>query len=283
MHLALSGKLGSGKSTVCGLMNREYGFEVYSTGKIQRSIAEKMGITTLELNRRMAEDPGLDHEIDDAVTEISRARAGESILFDSRMAWHFAVNAFKVYMYVDPTVAAKRVMGDDRGSVERYACTEEARAQLSARSAEENRRYKEIYGVDNFDYRNYDLIIDSTSALPGELAALINQKFRLREKGVFLSPKCLFPTALPEGDESEKIFICTDGTYNYITRGHAAFAALKSEKLVEAALETDENNIAAAFANAKRGGKKLLGYYRDIIGAEYESTPEIYIRRTTRK
>ena len=119
MQIAFSGKLGSGKSTVCGILKEKYGYEIYSTGTVQRKIAEEMGITTLELNVRMASDPALDHIIDDTVTKISRERKGDKLIFDSRMAWHFAENTFKIYMYVDPTVAAKRVVAADRGNVEK--------------------------------------------------------------------------------------------------------------------------------------------------------------------
>lgn len=173
MQIALSGRLGSGKSTVCVILKEKYGYEIYSTGTVQRKIAEEMGITTLELNKRMMSDPKLDHVIDDTVTKISRERKDEKLIFDSRMAWHFAENTFKVYMYVDPTVAAERVFIADRGSVEKYESVNDAKDQLLARTFEENKRYKAIYGVDNLDLNNYDLVIDSTSASPDEIASAI--------------------------------------------------------------------------------------------------------------
>lgn len=183
MHIALSGRLGSGKSTVAKILQAEHGFEIYSTGKIQRGIAEKMGITTLELNLRMENDPKLDFEIDNAVAEISRRKSGERILFDSRMAWHFAENAFKVYLYVDPTVAAERVVADNRGSVENYKNAEDARDKLIARAKAENQRYMQIYGVDNLDFCNYDLIVDTTRRTPEEVAAIIYKAYEKASEG----------------------------------------------------------------------------------------------------
>ena len=282
MHIAISGKLGSGKSTVCGILNKDHGLEIYSTGKIQRAIAEKMGITTLELNRRMAADPKLDHEIDDTVNEISRLRSAECLVFDSRMAWHFAENAYKVYMYVDPYVAAKRVTGDDRGSVEKYKSIEDAVAQLKARSEEENRRYKDIYGVDNFDYANYDLIVDSTSATQYEIADLILDSFKKRSRGIYLSPKCLFPTALPEEDSSGELKIFVHGGFNFVSSGHGLLPEYgkAGARFAKAALETDEAVIAKALAGAKRRGKKILKTYAALCGIQYESTPDVYLRRT---
>ena len=173
MQIAFSGRLGSGKSTVCAILRDVYGYEIYSTGTVQRKVAEEMGITTLELNQRMKADPELDHVIDDAVVKISRERKNDPIVYDSRMAWHFAENTFKVYMYVDPIVAAERVFAADRGDVEKYESVEDAKQQLMARTMEENTRFKDIYGVDNLEYANYDMIIDSTSATPEQIANAI--------------------------------------------------------------------------------------------------------------
>ena len=178
MHIAISGRLGSGKSTVCKILNEKYGFEIYSTGKIQRAIAEKRGISTLELNKLMTSDPKLDYELDNTVNAISRERSDESLVFDSRMAWHFAEHAFKVYIYVDPSEAARRVMNDNRGSVEKYRDEADAREQLECRTQEENKRYMSIYGVDNLDFRNYDLIIDSSNKTPDEIAEKIIAEFK---------------------------------------------------------------------------------------------------------
>jgi cytidylate kinase len=40
MHITLTGNLGSGKSTIAKIMAEKYGYEIYSTGKIQRELAE---------------------------------------------------------------------------------------------------------------------------------------------------------------------------------------------------------------------------------------------------
>ena len=237
MQIAFSGRLGSGKSTVCAILRDKYGFEIYSTGTVQRKVAEEMGVTTLELNKLMKENPELDHKIDDAVTELSRQRKGDDLVFDSRMAWHFAENTFKVYMYVDPTVAAKRVLAADRGSVEKYNDVDDARNQLIERSLEENKRYKEIYGVDNLDYNNYDLILDSTNATPEEIASLIVENAKAYEESAFsatkvmLSPYVLFPTKPFGTDDGDEIEISVkDGSF-YVISGHSVLAAAQRSKV----------------------------------------------------
>ncbi len=257
MQIAFSGKLGSGKSTVCAILRDKYGYEIYSTGTIQRKVAEDMGITTLELNKRMSENPELDHIIDDAVVKISRERAGDKLIYDSRMAWHFAENTFKVYMYVDPTVAAKRVMLADRGDVEKYKSVDEAREMLLARSFEENKRFKEIYGVDNFDYRNYDLIIDSTSATPEQIAEMIVEEAEKYEVAPFdetkmmLSPYVIFPTKAYGTDDGDSISIALHNGLHFVTEGHSKLAALQigNANFAEARLVND--NVTVDFELAK--------------------------------
>ncbi len=270
MQIAFSGKLGSGKSTVCAILKEKYGYEIYSTGTIQRKVAADMGITTLELNKRMSEDPSLDHIIDDAVVKLSRERAGDKLIYDSRMAWHFAENTFKVYMYVDPTVAAKRVTAADRGNVEKYESVEEAREMLIARSLEENKRFKDIYGVDNFDYNNYDLIIDSTSATPEQIAETIVSEAEKYENGEYnetnmmLSPYVLFPTKPFGTDDGEQIEIALKDGLHFVIRGHAILSALQCGKasFARAKLCNDEFAI----------NNSIISEYQKEAEFEYQTT-----------
>jgi len=177
MHISIAGKLGSGKSTICNILQERHGFTVYSTGAIHREIAMQQNISTLEMNQRLTKDATFDNEIDAAVTRISVEKSDEVIVFDSRMAWKFAAHSFKVFVTVDPAEAARRVLGAGRGVVEEYTSLEDAQEKLIKRSLVENERFKQIYGVDNFDYANYDLVIDSTNATPGEMADVIFEKY----------------------------------------------------------------------------------------------------------
>lgn len=173
MLISITGKLGSGKSTVCNLLKDKYGFEIYSTGAFQREVARNMGITTLELNKRLREDPSLDYVIDDAVKKLSIERAQDKLIFDSRMAWHFAEKSFKIFLTIEPCEAARRVMLNQRGSEEFYADENEACAKLIERSQVEQARFMQIYGVDYYDFNNFDLIVDTTRRTPEEILDII--------------------------------------------------------------------------------------------------------------
>jgi cytidylate kinase len=173
MFISITGNLGSGKSTVCSYLSATYGAAVYSTGRIHREIAQRMGKTTLEMNLLMKEDHSFDHMIDDEVVEISKKPHAGVVIFDSRMAWHFAVKSFKVFLSVDIDIAAERVFHASRGKEEVYPTVEDAKAKLIARAEAERERFKLIYGVDYIDPGNFDLIVDTSRRTPEETAELL--------------------------------------------------------------------------------------------------------------
>ena len=173
MLMSITGKLGSGKSTVCNILKDKYGFEIFSTGTINREYARSIGVTTLELNKMLKEDPSLDREIDATVTRVSIERKDEQLIFDSRMAWHFAQNTFKIFLTIDPMEAAIRVMKNQRGEEEKYSDVNEACEKLVERSQVERERFIQIYGEDYHDHNNFDVVIDTTKRTPDEVVDLI--------------------------------------------------------------------------------------------------------------
>ena len=176
MHITITGNLGSGKSTVGKLLSEKYGFEIYSTGKVQRELAKQMNLSTLELNQLMMSDRKYDHMIDDETARISRENQDKNIIFDLRLAWHFVPDFFKVFVSVNLDVAAERIMKDQRGSVEKYSSIEEAKKLLKKRAETECIRYKDIYNLNYMDFSNYNLIIDSTYCDPNTIAELIMEE-----------------------------------------------------------------------------------------------------------
>lgn len=183
MHITLTGNLGSGKSTIGKIMTEKYGYEIFSTGKILREMAAERGLSVLEMNQLMQSDPSFDHLLDDKVTAISIEKK-DDIMFDSRLAWHFAVNTFKVFLSVDINEAARRVYNDDRGEVEAYASQEDAKNQLLDRARTEDTRYKDMYGIDYFKLQNYNLVLDSTFTKPELLAAALTVEKESYESAV---------------------------------------------------------------------------------------------------
>lgn len=183
MHITLTGNLGSGKSTISKIFANKYGYEIYSTGKVIREFAAERGLSVLEMNQLMEKDNSFDHLIDDRVRQVSIERK-DDLFFDSRLAWHFAVDTFKVFLSVNIDEAARRVFNDDRGDTEAYKSQEDAKAQLTERAHTEDKRYKDIYGIEYFKISNYNLILDSTFSKPELLAEVILSEKRRYEEAV---------------------------------------------------------------------------------------------------
>lgn len=178
VKISVTGDLGSGKSTVCRYLKENFGLNVYSIGMIQRTLAVKYGMNICEFNRYMETHPEIDEEIDTELTQIGKR--DENMVLDSRMAWHFVPDSFKVYLSVQLDAAARRVIRDQRGTVESYASLDEAKDRLVERKRSENLRYITKYGVDCSNPSNYDLIIDTTYISPEQVAETIMLKLKYR-------------------------------------------------------------------------------------------------------
>ena len=173
MYITLSGQLGSGKSTVCNILKEKHGYEVFSTGAIHRRLAAEMGLTTLEFNKELAKSSKIDNMIDAALVRIAGENLDKDVVFDSRLAWHFINTSFKVYLAVDPLVAAERVFSSRRLAEENYASKEETIRGLTERRKMEEERFFRIYGVHCERLENYDLIVDTSHLSPEEVVEKI--------------------------------------------------------------------------------------------------------------
>ena len=180
MHITITGILGSGKSTVAKKLAELYGFEIFSTGAILRAAAAERGMDLLDLNKelnsKLDSDRSMDDLIDNTTIRVASERKDDKLIFDSRMAWHFVPGAFKVFVTVDPRVAAERVIKDPRPG-EPAEDVDELCAELVERSRVEQTRFQYLYGVDYYDYKNFDLVVDSSNRTPDQVSAIIWEHF----------------------------------------------------------------------------------------------------------
>ena len=198
--VALSGELGSGKSSVSQLLADALEARRVSTGEAQRRIAAQRGISTLELNRLSETDPQIDEEIDSVFRSL--ADAGEDLVVDSRLAWHFLPAAFKVHLVVEPAEGARRVLDRRDASAERYSSLAEALEKIDDRVTSEQRRFLAVYGIDIFDLCNYDLVVDTTEASPGQVAAAVLDRLGGLPPGTY-GPALLLAPGRLAGDDGD--------------------------------------------------------------------------------
>lgn len=160
--ITIAGSPGSGKSSTAKGVAAALGYGHFSSGDFFRQLATDRGMTVEELNRSLEGTRELDGVVDGKLEELGKTR--EKLVIDSRMAWHWIPDSFKIYLLLDEQTAAERIFANIRrhGRVSEHALSvEELRESVARRFASEQKRYHELYGADPTDLSNYDLVIDT--------------------------------------------------------------------------------------------------------------------------
>jgi cytidylate kinase len=164
MIITISGTPGSGKSTLAKAIAKEFNLKHYSTGDFSRELAEKRGISLLEIGTMAETDPSIDKELDDMTKNL---RKKKDFVMDSRLAWHFLPNSLKIFVKCDPEVATKRIFKDAlegrRGSEPEIKSFDDALKLTKKRFESEMSRYKKYYDLDYTDESQYDIVIDTSN------------------------------------------------------------------------------------------------------------------------
>ena len=170
--ITISGDLGSGKTSLAKCLVSKMGYETFSAGDVYRKLAADKGISVVELNKIAEKDRSIDTELDGIITEIGKTR--DNLILDSRVAWYFIPNSFKIKLVVSSRVAASRVMRDmgTRAS-EKYKDLEDCAAQLKERKKSEIARFREFYNADIRDDANFDLVINTNEVTPAEVCSTV--------------------------------------------------------------------------------------------------------------
>jgi cytidylate kinase len=170
--ITVAGQIGSGKTEVCRELNRRTSSKVISAGSVVRQMAIDHNMSVLEFNEYAKSHPEIDRKIDGYLESLSESR--DSLIIDSRLAWHFLPEAIKVYLIVDRLTGAKRVFHASRID-ESHVSAETAAIDNAERQRLEHERFFRLYKINAEDWRNYDLVIDTTVASPAEIADVVMQ------------------------------------------------------------------------------------------------------------
>lgn len=158
--ICISGDLISGKSETGIEVSKRLGYQYFSAGSIFRQLAQEKGMGIMEFTRLAENDASIDREIDLKISDLGKVQ--ENIVVDSRMAWFFIRDSFKVYLKIDIDEAARRIMQNPRGDMEKYKSFDEALSAIKSRKESEIKRYLSLYGADIQNLKNYHMIIDTT-------------------------------------------------------------------------------------------------------------------------
>ncbi|HVW23109.1 MAG TPA: cytidylate kinase family protein [Candidatus Saccharimonadales bacterium] len=178
--ITIAGRPGSGKSTTARQVSAELGYQFFSSGDLFRALGRERGHDVLQTNLSAEENAEVDRLVDQRLREMGASE--DQIVIDSRMAWHWMPESFKVFLDLDLEIAAKRILKNmDPSRLESEdipdSPTKYAKV-LQARLDSENRRYKMLYDVTPYDMHHYDLVIDTGDKEIGEVASLVLEAYK---------------------------------------------------------------------------------------------------------
>lgn len=162
--ITISGMLGAGKSTTARKIAEELGYMHFSSGDLMRAIGKEHGIDDIkQVNLANEKDYKFDYMVDERLRQIGQNE--DEVVIDSRMAWHWMPQAFKVFLDISLDDAVPRILASV--SPERRATEHipddpsEYKRVLQERIDSENRRYDALYGVDLYNLSQYDFVINT--------------------------------------------------------------------------------------------------------------------------
>ncbi|MBU0598335.1 cytidylate kinase family protein [Patescibacteria group bacterium] len=167
MIISLSGKPGSGKSTVAKKLAKDLGYERYYMGRMFREAAKKRGLSLLEFLKWAETDERGDKEFDKIVTQLGQTK--DNLVIESRTAFHFIPHSLKIFLDIKEEEGAKRiwlslqVQGQQtRNEDKNLKSYEDVLKSIKDRIRSETVRYQNIYGLNIFNKGHYDLFLDTT-------------------------------------------------------------------------------------------------------------------------
>jgi len=156
LRIAISGSSGCGNTTVSRQLAEA--LDISLINYTFRSLSQETGMPLEEIIERAKNDDSFDRAVDTKQVELAMV---SSCVLGSRLAVWMLENAdLKVFLTASPEVRARRILNREGGDIERI------RAFTELRDREDTRRYRELYGIDNTDFRFVDMVIDTENVLP---------------------------------------------------------------------------------------------------------------------
>lgn len=173
MIITISGRAGSGKTTIAKMLSKRLKMRHYSIGDLMRVMATERGLSLLELNKLAEKDSSIDFELDNKLKELGKTQ--DNFVVDGRLTAFFIQNAkIRVFLDADGKVRAQRILRDKRQQ-EKSKSLKETIENIKKREESEKKRYQKYYNVNYLDKRLYNFMINTTNLVPNEVVDKITE------------------------------------------------------------------------------------------------------------
>jgi cytidylate kinase len=173
--ITIFGLSGTGKSTAGKMLASKLGYEFMSTGNLFRAHAASLGMTLNELETASEETDIHDKQLDQNTAQYGKTH--DQFVFESRLAWYFIPDSFKVCLSCPFDVRTSRIAEREQKPIE------VAREETIHRETSSFSRYKDYYGLEDItNPQNFDLVVDTEHNNPEQVVAIIVEA--LKERGL---------------------------------------------------------------------------------------------------
>ena len=153
--ITIFGLSGTGKTSTGKDLAKKLGYEFQSTGNMFRAQAMDLGLTLGELEEISKKNKKYDIELDKKVEDYGKTH--DNFIFESRLAWYFIPDSFKVHLVCVLEDRLQRVASREGKDFETV------RKETEHRENAIFERYKNYYGIEDVsDPSHFDLEIDTT-------------------------------------------------------------------------------------------------------------------------
>lgn len=162
--IILTGRMGSGKSTLVSALARELGYAEADGGTIRRAMASELGMTIEEFSEYGKKHPEYDKETDRRL--LALVKKGHVVMQSRVLPYLKEIQEMSdvalLYLFCSKEERARRISRRESISLR------QALRNIALRDHNDDIRYKKFYGIDISKHDMYDVEVNNSHLTPKE-------------------------------------------------------------------------------------------------------------------
>ena len=176
--MTISGHPGSGTSTLVSLLCERRSWSSLNGGDVFRAEASHRNLPLEEFSRLCRDEPEVDRTLDDRLRREMQAEGGPEVIESRLCGWwahQLELSCLKVWIVVSPEERARRIVLREGGELS------DAVDRMTERMEADGLRYQLLYSLSLDDMLPYDLVLNTDTMQPEEVADAVEAALDSRE------------------------------------------------------------------------------------------------------